>query len=112
MSDNPQNPQINVSRIRSGGGIAGALFAVISTVIFLIGIPMLRYFLPAAIVIGCAVALMIHFVRHETPGTPWIRSATEKKAARREDAEANNRDHSRDSGIIFAPLSHGKVVVL
>jgi hypothetical protein len=72
MSQGTPNPQINVSKIVAGGGIAGALFAVISTAIFLIGIPALRYFLPAAIILGCLVALVIHFKRHETPGQPWI----------------------------------------
>jgi hypothetical protein len=46
--------------------------------IFLIGIPALRYFLPAAIVLGCGVALTIHFIRHETPGKPWILAARKK----------------------------------
>ena len=72
------NPQINVSKIPGGGGIAGAMVAVISTLIFLIGIPALRYFFPAAIVLGCGVALIIHLKRHETPGTPWILSATKR----------------------------------
>jgi hypothetical protein len=71
-------PQINVSKIPGGGGIAGAMVAFMSTLIFLIGIPALRYFLPAAIVLGCGVALFIHFKRHETPGTSWILSATKK----------------------------------
>jgi hypothetical protein len=66
-------PQINVSKIPGAGGVAGALFAVISMTIFLIGIPALRYFLPAAIALGGGVALAIHFKPHETPGKPWIR---------------------------------------
>ena len=56
-------PQINVSKIPGGGGVAGALFAVISMVIFLIGIPMLRYMLPAAIVLGCGFALLQRVMR-------------------------------------------------
>jgi hypothetical protein len=40
--------------------------------IFLIGIPALRYFLPAAILLGLVVAVVIHFIRHETPGKSWI----------------------------------------
>ena len=78
MREGTPNPQINVSKIVTGGGIAGALFAVISTLIFLIGIPALRYFLPAAIVFGCVIALRIRLKRHETPGKPWI-LVTEKK---------------------------------
>lgn len=65
-------PQINVSKIPGGGGIAGALFAVISMVIFLVGIPLVRFFLPAAIVLGCGVALIIRSIRHQPTGAPWI----------------------------------------
>ena len=78
MRKSEPTPQINVSKISGGAGIPGAMVAVISTVIFLIGIPALRYFLPAAIILDCVVALIIRFSRHETPGTPWIVSATEK----------------------------------
>jgi hypothetical protein len=78
MREGAPNPQINLAKIRGGGGVAGALFAVISTLIFLIGIPALRFFFPAAIVLGCGMALIIHFIRHETPGTAWILPATRK----------------------------------
>lgn len=71
-------PQINVSSIRAGGGIAGTIFTLASMLIFLIGIPALRYFLPAAIVLGLGVALVIHFIRHETPGKAWIPSPLKK----------------------------------
>jgi hypothetical protein len=47
-------------------------------VIFIIGIPALRFMFPAAIVLGCGVALVIHFIRHETPGTSWILPAAKK----------------------------------
>ena len=76
MQEITQGPQINVSSIRSGGGIAGALFAGISVLIFLIGIPAMRFFLPAAIVLGAAVAVAIRLIRHEAPGAPWIPVAT------------------------------------
>ena len=76
MSENTPNPQINISKIPGGAGIAGALFALGSMLIFLIGIPRLRYFFIAAIVLGCAIALILRFVHRETPGKPWILSAT------------------------------------
>jgi hypothetical protein len=72
------SPQINSAKIPVGEGIAGAIFAVGSTAIFLIGIPALRYFLPAAVVVGGGVALIMRFIRHETPGKAWILSATKK----------------------------------
>jgi hypothetical protein len=67
-------PQINISKIPGGAGIAGALFALGSMLIFLVGIPRLRYFLIAALIVGCVVALILRFVRRETPGKPWILS--------------------------------------
>ena len=78
MQESTPSPQINVSKIPGGGGIAGALFAVISMVIFLVGIPLARYFLLAAIVLGCGVALVIHSIRHEAIGKPWITSVMKK----------------------------------
>jgi hypothetical protein len=78
MRDDAPTPQINVSKILGGGGVAGALFAVISMVIFLIGIPALRFMFPAAIVLGCGIALIRHFIRHETTGASWILTAPKK----------------------------------
>jgi hypothetical protein len=78
MRENTSSPQINLAKIPVGGGIAGAIFAVGSMMIFLTGIPALRYVFPASIVLGCAVALILHFIRHETPGTSRILSLTKK----------------------------------
>jgi hypothetical protein len=77
MRQDEPSPQINVSKIPGGGGVAGTLFAVISTVIFLIGIPRLRYFFPAAVVLGCGIAVILRFIRRETPGKPWILPTTQ-----------------------------------
>jgi hypothetical protein len=80
MKEDTASPQINASKLVVSGGIIGAIFAAGSMSIFLIGIPILRVMFPAAIVLGGAVALILHFRRHdETPGAPWIISATEKK---------------------------------
>jgi hypothetical protein len=72
MSQVASPPQINLSKIPVGGGIAGAIFALGSMLIFLLGIPVLRYVFPAAVVLGLAVALILHFARHETTGAAWI----------------------------------------
>ena len=81
MKDENANPQINVSKIPGGVGIAGAIFTAGSMLIFLIGIPALRYFLPAAIVLGCVVALAIRVFRilfpPSTTGAPWIIPGTQ-----------------------------------
>jgi hypothetical protein len=77
LEDTPR-PQINSAKIAFGGGIAGAIFAIGSMLIFLTGLPMLWYLFPGAIVLGCAFALILHFGRHKTPGASWILIATKK----------------------------------
>lgn len=74
MREDTSNPQVNISKIPGGGGVAGALFAVLSMLILLIGIPRLRIFFVGALVLGLGIALVLHFVRRETPGKPWILS--------------------------------------
>ncbi len=76
MSGAP-TPQINVSKIPGGPGIAGALFALSTMFIFLVGVPRIRYFFVGAIILGCVIALILRFVRHETPGKPWILPASQ-----------------------------------
>ncbi len=82
MSDNPQSAQINSAKIRVGGGIAGAIFTIGTVLIFLTGIPVVRYIFPVALVLGCAVALLLHFIRYKNPGSPWLISATESGSER------------------------------
>jgi len=72
MREDTPRPQINSAKIAFGGGIAGAIFTIGSMAIFLTGLPVLWYLFPAAIVVGCGVALMLRFGRHKTPGTSWI----------------------------------------
>lgn len=72
MTRETDRPQINVSKIVFGGGIAGAIFTAGSMAIFLTGLPILWYLFPAAIVLGCGVALALHFRRHEITGASWI----------------------------------------
>lgn len=97
MGEGTPTPQINVSKIPGGGGFAGALFAVISTTIFLIGIPRLRYFFPAAVVLGCVVALVLRYVRRETPGKPWILSASEQPESPLEGGKPDDRRMKRQT---------------
>jgi hypothetical protein len=94
MSESTPNPQINISKIPGGAGIAGALFALGSMLIFLIGIPRLRYFFVAAILLGCGIALILRFIRRETPGKPWILPATQEANSPRppvQGARSSNR---------------------
>ena len=78
MAEEIHNPQINISKIAVGGGIAGAFFAAVSMLIFLMFIPLMRYMFPAALLLGGGIALVLHFARHKTLGTPWILPGTKK----------------------------------
>jgi hypothetical protein len=78
MGESARSPQINVSKIVVGGGVAGAIFTIGSMALFLVGIPEFRLFLPAAMVLGAGFALVIHFARHDTPGKSWILPAMKK----------------------------------
>ena len=86
MSEEIHNPQINISKIAVGGGVAGAFFAAVSTLIFLMGIPLTRYMFPAALILGGGIALALRFVRHKTPGTPWILPGTNSVSEARPEA--------------------------
>jgi hypothetical protein len=61
----------------------------ISTLIFVIGIPVLRFFLPAAIILGSGVALVIH------------------KDADRKDLNPNTRPGVRERSCLFGSGSAG-----
>ena len=78
MSDEAQNPQINISKIPMGSGIGGGLAAAGCILIILLGLPELWYFLPAALALGSGIALVLHFIRHKNPGEPWILPAAKK----------------------------------
>jgi hypothetical protein len=71
MNEN-RNPQINISKMPIGGDVAGAIVAAGSIAICLVGLPALWYALPAAIVLGCGVALILRFTRRKASGASWI----------------------------------------
>ena len=58
--DSGPGPQINISKIHFGGGIAGLIFTVGSMLIFLFGIPGLWYFFAFAIALGVGIAVVLH----------------------------------------------------
>jgi hypothetical protein len=78
MKDNLPYPEINAARISVGGNTGGMIFAASTVIVFFLGVPLVRYMFPAAIVAGCGIALILKFVRHATPGAPWIPTAREK----------------------------------
>jgi hypothetical protein len=55
LGDERGRPEISMHRLPVGGGAAGLIFAVGSCLIFVVGIPALRWFLLGAVVVGSAV---------------------------------------------------------
>ena len=117
MSEETPRPQINASKLLVGGGIAGLAFTIGSMLIFLLGVPILRYLFPPAILLGMGVAVLLRFKRHQTPGTPWLMSATEKTTEAASEPEpktptaARSRPRSRFPPLHVTearhPLAHG-----
>jgi len=65
MREDLDVPQMNVSRIRVDGNIAGAIVAVATVAICLVGIPALSFLVVAAAVLGGGVALALRRLRGE-----------------------------------------------
>lgn len=63
MNDQKPSPEINMSQIRFGGGIAGLIFTLGSMAIFLLGVPGLWYFFALALTLGVGFAVLLHFAR-------------------------------------------------
>ena len=57
-------PEINVSKIPVGGGVAGLMIALIVLVIALIGIPATRLFLLGSAVVGVIVTGILRWTAH------------------------------------------------
>jgi hypothetical protein len=115
MKEDAARPQINASKLIVGGGFLGAIFAVASAAIFLIGIPILRVMFPAAIVLGAGVALILRFNRHKTPGAPWLLSATERQAetpCKRERKGVPSEQGNRHLSMLLARGADGNLHVL
>ncbi len=72
MKEDPALPQINMSKIVVGGGLAGAFVALGGMSIFLVGVPLIRYLFPVAVVAGLGVGTVLHFARHERSSTARI----------------------------------------
>jgi len=67
MQDESSRAEINMAKIPVGGGAAGLIFAVGTMAVFVIGIPTIRYMLPASLVLGCGIAAVL---RHRQSWAP------------------------------------------
>lgn len=75
MKDSDLHNGISMHRIRVGGGVAGCIVVAGFLCIGLVGIPMLRYFLGFAILVGAGVACGLYLVRRwrrRRPSAPSI----------------------------------------
>ena len=64
--------QINIANVPADGNIGGVLFTAGTVMIFFWGIPIVRYVAPAAILLGAGLALVLRYIRHDTPGSTRI----------------------------------------
>ncbi len=63
IPDNLPHPGITMHKLRVGAGVAGFIVAAGFLVIGLVGVPMFRYFLGLAILMGGAVAAGLFLLR-------------------------------------------------
>ena len=60
---NSSRAEINLAKIPVSGDFPGLLFAAGTVLIFFWGIPEIRYMVPAAIVLGCGIAVALR-IKH------------------------------------------------
>jgi hypothetical protein len=63
--DDVPRAEIDMAKIPADANAGGLIFAIATMVVFLIGIPVIRLLFPAALVAGGAIAVILHFFRHE-----------------------------------------------
>jgi len=59
MKDDDPHPGIRMDKLPVGAGFAGLVFTIGSMAIFLLGLPMLWYFLAGAVALGIGVAVVL-----------------------------------------------------
>ena len=65
----PVRAEIDMAKIPADANAGGLIFAIATIVIFLIGIPALRFLFPVALLAGGAIAVILHLVRHGLHGS-------------------------------------------
>jgi hypothetical protein len=64
LRDDRVRAAINMANIPVSGDVPGLIFALATALIFFLGIPAIRWMFPAAIVLGCGIAVVLHFIHH------------------------------------------------
>lgn len=69
MKNDLLRSDIDMAKIPADANAGGLIFAIGTMLVFLIGIPAIRFLFPAALLGGCAVAVVLHFLRHGLHGS-------------------------------------------
>jgi len=95
---------INMHKLSFGGGFMGLLFSVGSTLIFVLGLPTLWYFVAFACVLGVAIAIVLRIVsdRRSEHNKPLSILAVSEKA----DAPASARLEKQTTLLYALPNPH------
>ncbi len=67
MRNLERHPGITMHRMAVGGGIMGALFAIRTVLIFVIGLPVSRWFLLGSVLLGTGVAALLYVWHKNNP---------------------------------------------
>jgi hypothetical protein len=67
MRESERHPGISIHRIAVGGGIMGAVFAIGTVLIFVVGVPLGPWFLAGSILLGTAVAATLYVWHKRNP---------------------------------------------
>ena len=59
-----------MSEIQVSGDIPELIFALATALIFFLGIPAILWIFPAAVVLGCGIAVLLHFINHREHNEP------------------------------------------
>ena len=72
MKNGLQSAQINLANVPADGNVGGLLFTAGTVMIFFWGIPLIRYLVPTAILLGGGLALVFRKIRHDASGNERI----------------------------------------
>jgi len=69
-ADGSPHPGISMHHLPVGAGVAGFIFVAGTVLVFLLGIPSLRWFLAGSIAVGLAVAVALYLIHKYLPSHP------------------------------------------
>jgi hypothetical protein len=67
MEQQNSYPEINMSHVRVGGGIAGLIFSLGTVYIFVVGVPEIRSFFGWSLALGTLISIALHLLHSHKP---------------------------------------------